>query len=34
MRRRKLNKSPVIGLCGFVVGYECKEKGDKVVGVR
>ena len=26
MRRRKLNKSPVLGLCGFVIGYECKEK--------
>ena len=29
MRRRKLNKSPVIGFCGFVIGYECKEKGIK-----
>lgn len=31
MRRRKLNKSPVLGLCGFVVGYECKEKGIKLM---
>lgn len=31
MRRRKLNKSPVLGLCGFVVGYECKEKEIKLM---
>lgn len=31
MRRRKLNKSPVFGLCGFVIGYECKEKKIKIV---
>lgn len=31
MGRRKLNKSPVLGLCGFVIGYECKEKGIKIV---
>lgn len=29
MKRRKLNKSPVLGFCGFVIGYECKEKGIK-----
>lgn len=35
MRRRKLNKSPVLGFCGFVIGYECKEKGIKLAdGVR
>lgn len=31
MRRRKLNKSPVLGFCGFVIGYECKEKGIKLM---
>lgn len=31
MKRRKLNKSPVLGFCGFVIGYECKEKGIKLM---
>ncbi len=31
MRRRKLNKSPVLGFCGFVIGYECKEKEIKLM---
>lgn len=31
MRRRKLNKSPVLAFCGFVIGYECKEKGIKLM---
>lgn len=33
MRRRKLNKSPVLGFCGFVIGYE-QGKGNKADGVR
>lgn len=31
MRRRKLSKSPVFGLLGFIIGYECKEKKIKIV---
>ena len=30
-RRKKLEKTPIFGLCGFVVGYECKEKGIRLV---
>ena len=34
MSRRKLTKSTVLGLCGFVVCYECKEKGIKLMYVH
>lgn len=30
-RRKKLEKTPVFGFCGFIVGYECKEKGIRLV---
>lgn len=30
-RRRKLGKTPVLGFCGFIVGYECKEKGIRII---
>lgn len=30
-RRKKLVKTPIFGFCGFIVGYECKEKGIRLV---
>lgn len=30
-RRKKLGKTPVFGFCGFIVGYECKEKGIRLI---
>lgn len=30
-RRKKLEKTPVFGFCGFIVGYECKKKGIRLV---
>lgn len=30
-RRKKLGKTPIFGFCGFIVGYECKDKGIRLV---
>lgn len=30
-RRKKLEKTPIFGFCGFVVGYECEEKGVRIM---
>lgn len=29
--RKKLVKTPVYGFCGFIIGYECKEKGIRLI---